>query len=50
MALHGFWRETQLSSGVGTGISVSFLGFIKVVKFPFYFQEGTWDFLVNNAV
>ena len=44
MELLGFWWETQGSSGVGMGISGGFWGFIKGVKFPFYFQEGTWDF------
>ena len=38
MALLGLWRETQRSSGVGMGILGSFWGFIKGVKFPFYFQ------------
>ena len=50
MALLGLWPETQGSSGVGTGILGSFWDFIKVVNFPFYFQEGTWDFLGNTAV
>ena len=49
MALLGLWPETQGSSGVGTGILGSFWDFIKVVNFPFYFQEGTWDFLGNTA-
>jgi len=29
---------------VGTGISGAFLSFIKGVKYPFTFQEGTWGF------
>ena len=32
------------------GILGSFWAFIKDVKFPFEFQEGTWDFLGNAAV
>ena len=39
MALLGLWQGTQHSSRVGTVISGSFWGFIKGVKFPFYFQE-----------
>ena len=50
MALRGLRWETQRSSGVGTGISGSFWGFIKSVKISIYFQEGTWDFLGNTAV
>ena len=49
MAFLGFCQETQHSSGVGMGISGGFWGFIKGVKFPFYFQEGKWDFLGNTA-
>ena len=44
------WQETQRSSPVGTGILGSFWCFIKCVKFPFKFQEGTWDFLGNTAM
>ena len=41
--------RTQHSFRVGTGIEGSFWGFIKGVKFPFEFQEGTWDFMGNAA-
>ena len=33
----------------GDGYVGGFWGFIKGVMFPFYFQEGTWDFLGNTA-
>jgi len=49
VALLGLWQETQHSSGVRTGISGSFWDFVKVVNFPFYFQDGTWDFFGNTA-
>ena len=42
MCIH-IW-ETQCSSRVGMSISGNFLSFTKSVKYPFEFQEGTWDF------
>jgi len=49
-ALLELWLETQCPSQVGTGISGSFWGFMKGVKFLFKFQEAMWDFLGNAAV
>ena len=49
-ALLELWRENQCSSHVGTGISGTFLSCMKGVKYPFLFQEGTWDFSGDTAL
>ena len=49
-ALLELWLETQCSSHVGTGISGTFLSCMKGVKYPFLFQEGTWDFSGDTAL
>ena len=49
-ALRELWRENQCSSHVGTGISGTFLSCMKGVKYPFSFQEGTWDFSGDTAL
>ena len=49
-ALLKLWRETRFSFGVGMGILGTFLSCIKGVKYPFTFQEGTWDFSQDTAL
>ena len=49
-ALLELWCETRCSSRVGMGILGTFLSCIKGVKFPFVFQEGTWDFSRKTAL
>ena len=49
-ALLELWCETQCSSHVGTGILGTFLSCIKGVKYPFSFQELTWDFFGDTAL
>ena len=43
------WWETQHSPRVGMDINGNFWSFIKGVKYPFEFQERTWDFFGNTA-
>ena len=49
-ALLELCHETWCPFLVGTGILGTFLSCIKGVKFPFAFQEGSWDFSQDTAL